>query len=104
LGASVDVVPVYRSVPDAAGANALRAALSAGEVDLVTLTSASSVQGYVEAAGPQFARRVGAVTIGPITSDAARRAGLDVLAEATPSTIAGLVTAVIGVAVATTVR
>ncbi len=104
LGASVDVVPVYRSVTDRAGADALRAALDAAEIELVTLTSASSVHGYVEAVGPALARRVGAVTIGPITSEAARRAGIDVRAEASPSTIAGLVTAVIGVAVAGTVR
>jgi uroporphyrinogen III methyltransferase/synthase len=104
LGASVDVVPIYRSLPDPDGADALRAALSAGAIDLVTLTSASSVHGYVEAAGPTLARRAGAVTIGPITSDAARRAGLDVLAEAAPSTIAGLVAAVIGVAPAAAVR
>lgn len=94
LGARVDVVAAYRSVQDGRGAAEVRTALEAGRVDLVTLTSASSVRGYVEAVGAEAARRAPAASIGPVTSEAARAAGIEVVAEATTSTIAGLVLAV----------
>jgi uroporphyrinogen III methyltransferase/synthase len=94
LGARVDVVAAYRSVRDGRGAEAVRAALEEGRIDLVTLTSASSVRGYVDAVGAGPARRAPAASIGPVTTDEARRAGLDVVAEARRSTIDGLVEAV----------
>jgi uroporphyrinogen III methyltransferase/synthase len=94
LGASVDAVPIYRSVPDVADADALRARIADGQVDVVTFTSASAVSAFVEAVGADVAGMVGSVSIGPITSDAARKARLRVLAEASPSTIDGLVDAV----------
>ena len=43
---------------------------------------------------PILARRAPAASIGPVTSQAARAAGLDVVVEATESTIAGLVNAI----------
>ena len=94
LGARVEVVAVYRSVRDGRGGELVRAELEAGRVDLVTLTSASSVRGYVESVGASAARRAPAASIGPVTSAAAREAGLEVVAEARVSTIAGLVEAV----------
>jgi uroporphyrinogen III methyltransferase / synthase len=94
LGARVDVVAAYRSVRDGRGAGTVRAALEEGRVDLVTLTSASSVRGYVEAVGAEAARRAPAASIGPVTTEEARRAGLDVVTEASRSTIDGLVEAV----------
>jgi len=94
LGAVVDVVPIYRSVMDAAGSAELRARLDAGDVDLVTFTSASGVEAFVVAVGEAAARRAPAASIGPITSEAARRAGLDVIVEAEQSTMAGLVSAI----------
>jgi uroporphyrinogen III methyltransferase / synthase len=95
LGAVVDVIPVYRSVFDGTDAAALCARLAAGELDLVTVTSASAVRGYLEAAGPELVGRVGAISIGPITSEAARAAGIPIIAEADPSTIGGLVAAIL---------
>jgi uroporphyrinogen III methyltransferase/synthase len=94
LGAVVDRVVLYRSTPDGEGAVALRERLEAGDVDLVTFTSASSVNGFVDAVGEDAARRAPAATIGPITSTAARERGLDVRIEAEQSTIGGLVEAV----------
>jgi uroporphyrinogen III methyltransferase/synthase len=95
LGATVDVVPIYRSVADEQGAVALRAAVSSGAVDLVTLASASAVRAYVDAVGSGLAARVAAVSIGPVTSDAARAAGIPVAAEAGESTMSGLADAVV---------
>lgn len=97
LGATVTLLPVYRSVPQPEGGENLRAALEHGDVDLVTLTSASAVAGLVDAVGADAATRAPAASIGPITSDAARTAGLDVTVEAKESTIDGLVDAIVAV-------
>lgn len=98
LGADVEVVHAYRSVPDAAAAAPLRAALDGGEADLVTFTSASTVRGFVEAVGAERAARVPAVCIGPATGTAARAAGLDVRGEAAEATMDALVQAVLELA------
>ena len=95
IGARVDVVPAYRSVPEAEASAALRHAVERGEAQLATFTSASTVSGYVAALGPELARRLPAVSIGPITSDAARAAGIHVVGEAEESTMDGVVEAVI---------
>ena len=94
LGAMVEVVPVYRSVPDAAAAEPLRRSIAAGEVDVVTLTSASTVHAFVEAVGEELAHTVPVASIGPVTSDAARAAGLDVQVEAEQATMEALAAAV----------
>ena len=95
LGATVDVLPIYRSVFDGRGADALCAQIAAGGLDLVTVTSASAVRGYLEAVGPELAGRVDAAAIGPITSAAARAAGIPVVAEAETATIDGLTAAIL---------
>jgi len=95
LGATVEEVPLYRSTADRAAAEPLREAVEAGEVDLVTLTSASTVRAFVEAVGAAAARRVPVASIGPVTSDAARAAGLDVVVEAGQATMDGLVSAIV---------
>jgi uroporphyrinogen III methyltransferase/synthase len=94
LGAVVDHVVAYRSVPDGAGAEQLRQRLLDDGADLVTFTSASSVNAFVAAVGTDAAKRVPAASIGPITSEEARAQGLDVVVEATESTMAGLVDAI----------
>lgn len=67
-------------------------ALRDGRVDAVTFTSPSTVEGFVRLAdGP----RPPAVCIGPVTARAARRAGLEVAAEASPHTEEGLVDALV---------
>jgi uroporphyrinogen III methyltransferase/synthase len=95
LGATVDHVAIYRSVPDGTGAARLRERLLDGDADLVSFTSASAVNAFVAAVGDDAARRVPTASIGPITSAAARDAGLDVDVEATESTIPGLVAAIV---------
>ncbi len=91
LGATVNRITLYRSVPDGDGASQLRERLARGDADLVTFTSASSVRAFVEAVGVDVAARTPAASIGPITTDAARKAGVDVIIEASRSTIDGLV-------------
>jgi len=94
LGATVDHIVAYRSVPDGSGAAELRRHLLDDRADLVTFTSASSVNAFVASVGADAARRVPAASIGPITSDAARAAGLEIVVEASESTMAGLVDAI----------
>lgn len=95
LGARVDVVALYESVPDAAGAAAMRERLLHGGVDVVTFTAASAARAFVGAVGADAAARARLVSIGPVTSDAVRAAGLKVSTEAESATIDGLVRAVV---------
>lgn len=95
-GATVRVLPVYETVPDAAGAEGVAERIRAGEVDLVTFTSASTVRNFVDAIGSELAKQVPAAVIGPITAETARAAGLPIAVEAAEHTIAGLVEAVVG--------
>ncbi len=86
----VDEAVAYRTVarhPDAAAAEAIRTA------DAVTVTSPSTVDGLVAAVGVDgLPEQV--VSIGPVTSEAVRRHGLEPAAEADPHTVAGVVEAV----------
>ena len=93
LGCEVEVVLVYRSVNDGVGGAPLLAALSEGSVDAVTFASASAVRGYVDAVGAALARSVPAISIGPVTSDAVRAAGLRLGAEAAEASVTALVDA-----------
>jgi uroporphyrinogen-III synthase len=94
-GCRVDVVPVYRTASDGAGSGVLREALSTGRVDAVTFASASAVRGFVEAVGAELARRAPAVSIGPVTSDAVRAAGITLAVEASDASIDGLADATV---------
>ena len=91
-GWSPERVDAYRTrMPKSLPAEA-RAALGAGEVDAVTFTSASTVQGFVGALGAvRGLPKV--VCIGPVTAKAAREHGLPVTAVARPHTVEGLVAA-----------
>ncbi len=94
LGATVNVVPVYASVPDVEGSREIRAAVASDSIDVVTLASASAARAYADAVGSELVGRVPGVSIGPVTTEAARGAGIPVAGEAAVSTIAGLVEAV----------
>lgn len=90
-GAEVDVVALYETVREAPDLAAIEAAQAA---DYVTFTSSSTVRNLTEALGDRFpAARV--VSIGPITSEAARAAGLEVAAEAERHDVDGLVAALL---------
>jgi uroporphyrinogen-III synthase len=82
---------LVRSLPSRVGD-----ALLAGEIDVVTFTSVSTVQGFLAAAATilsSAARPPVVVCIGPVTAEAARAAGLTVAGVAQPHTIEGLVKA-----------
>jgi uroporphyrinogen III methyltransferase / synthase len=87
-GAEVDVVALYETVREEPSPEAVEAAQSA---DYVTFTSSSTVRNLTEALGDRFPRGARIVSIGPITSEAARDAGLGVHVEAERHDVDGLV-------------
>jgi len=97
-GARVDVAALYDTVvePLAVGD---RAALA--DADYVTFTSASTVANLLDSLGDDTAALAGAraITIGPITSAAARERGIDVTAEAARHDVDGLLEALLADAI-----
>ncbi|MDE3166094.1 MAG: uroporphyrinogen-III C-methyltransferase [Acidobacteriota bacterium] len=94
-GARVDVVEAYRTVAPESLAQRIREVF-AQRVDLITFTSSSTVQNFVDAAGVDALRGVAAASIGPITSGTARSLGIEIAVEANPYTVDGLVRAIAG--------
>ncbi len=91
-GAEVDVVAVYETVREEPEEAAVAAAETA---DYVTFTSSSTVRNLVEAVGHRFPASARIVSIGPVTSEAAAEAGLEVHVEAERHDIDGLVDALV---------
>jgi len=91
LGWDVDVVDVYRTRPVPVG-DEVRAACAAA--DVVTFTSSSTVDRYVEALGTEHVPPVVAC-IGPVTADTARAHGLAVDVVADEHSVPGLVVALV---------
>ena len=94
LGATVDRIDAYESVSTDEDVAEVQQALRDGVVHAVTLTASSAVEAWVVAMG-SLHNVADAVSIGPITTQAAHAAGLRVTAEAMPSTVDGLVAAVV---------
>jgi uroporphyrinogen III methyltransferase/synthase len=91
-GAEVDVVALYETVREEPGPEEVEASQNAG---YVTFTSSSTVRNLTEALGDRFPAGARVVSIGPITSEAAREAGLEVAVEAERHDIDGLVEALL---------
>ncbi len=91
-GAEVDVVALYETVREEPSAEAVEAAQSA---DYVTFTSSSTVRNLTHALGDRFPSAARIVSIGPVTSEAAKDAGLEVHAEAKRHDVDGLVAALL---------
>jgi uroporphyrinogen III methyltransferase/synthase len=91
-GAEVEVVALYETVREQPDPEQVSAAQSA---DYVTFTSSSTVTNLSEALGESFPADARVVSIGPITSEAARAAGLRVDVEAERHDIDGLIAALL---------
>ena len=91
-GAEVDVVPLYATVREAPDEAEIEAALDA---DYLTFTSSSTVRNLVGVLGDRLPRSARVVSIGPVTSEAAREAGLEVAVEAERHDVDGLVAALL---------
>lgn len=96
-GHTVDVVAAYetrRASPE--DAEKIKASLARGEIDFVTVTSASTVEHLVALLGPGAASllaKTRLASIGPVTTEAARALGLEVRVTASPHTAGALVSA-----------
>ncbi|HEX4668977.1 MAG TPA: uroporphyrinogen-III C-methyltransferase [Solirubrobacterales bacterium] len=91
-GAEVDVVSLYETVREQPDAEAIEAAQNA---DYVTFTSSSTVTNLTAALGDRFPAGARIVSIGPVTSDSARAAGLSVDVEAEQHDVDGLLAALL---------
>ena len=91
-GAEVDVIALYETVREDPDPEAVEAAQAA---DYVTFTSSSTVRNLIEALGDRFPADARVVSSGPITSDAARAAGLEVQVEADRHDVDGLLEALL---------
>ena len=92
-GAEVDAVALYETVREQPEPAAIEAARDA---DYVTFTSASTVRNLSEALGGELPAGARVVSIGPITSAAAREAGIEVAVEASRHDVDGLIEALLG--------
>ncbi len=92
-GAEVDVLPVYRTVRASPKQRDLAAAM---EADWFTFTSASTVRNLAEALPDGLPDGARVISIGPVTSEAAREAGFEIAAEAKRHDLDGLLEALIG--------
>ncbi|MGH2411001.1 MAG: uroporphyrinogen-III synthase, partial [Chloroflexota bacterium] len=98
-GARVEQYVAYRTVPGDEDAPALRRALAAGAVDIVTFTSSSTVRNLCQALGddvPSLLSGLVVACIGPVTAETARECGLAPAIVAEEHTIDGLVAAIRG--------
>jgi len=91
-GAEVDVIALYETVCETPSEEAVEAAQAA---DYVTFTSSSTVRNLTEALGDRFPAKARIVSIGPVTSDSAREAGLSVDVEAERHDVEGLLAALL---------
>ena len=91
-GAEVDVIPLYETVREQPDESEIE---RAQEADYVTFTSSSTVTNLVEALGDRFPKNARLISIGPVTSETARAAGLQVAVEAERHDIDGLLDALL---------
>lgn len=97
MGAEVNVVPVYRTLNGDTDGEILKTKLNAGEIDLVTFTSSSTVTNLLDLLGPQGVKclhNAKIACIGPITAGTCLEHGItpDVIAE--EYTIHGMIEAI----------
>lgn len=97
-GATVDIVPVYRTVPDGRGLSAVKRRLLTGAVDCVTFTASSTVTNLLHRFSLAQRRRIftrtKAASIGPVTSATLRAHGVRPAIEAKHATIESLAAAI----------
>ena len=100
MGAELDVVEVYRTVKPVGGSKRLRKLLEEGEMDVITFTSSSTVNHFVELLKEENLKAclkgVVIACIGPVAAQTAKSWGMKVEIEAEEYTIPGLTQAIAG--------
>ncbi len=96
LGAEVHEIAIYHTVPATETITQAKQMLLAGEIDVITFTSSSTVTNLVAAFSGESPtiNSTKIACIGPKTAETAARAGLKVAIMAKEQTIPGLVTAI----------
>ena len=99
-GATVDVIPIYETVLDAAEAESLRQMLQNNELDALTFTSSSTVRNFAQAITSGNLAELSALigvtlvaAIGPVTADTLRELGITPQVVAQEHTLPGLLLA-----------
>lgn len=99
MGAKVDVAQAYRTIKPKGGTARLRRVLKNKEVDVITFTSSSTVNHFVDLLKKEDLKKLlkGVVIacIGPVTARTARKAGLKVHIQPKEYTIPALTQAII---------
>jgi uroporphyrinogen III methyltransferase/synthase len=97
-GGEVDEVAAYQTVPASSDdVRRIREMLEAGEIDVLTFTSSSTVRNFVKAMGavPHLPSGTVVACIGPVTAQTATELGLPVDVSASEHTIEGLLSALL---------
>jgi uroporphyrinogen III methyltransferase/synthase len=97
LGASVDGIALYRTVPPPESPNGAMKMLLDGEIDITTFTSSSTVKHLVSMLGAEWEaiNKTRVACIGPVTAATASELGVRVDVTASEHTIPGLVRALV---------
>ncbi len=98
MGARVDIVEAYRTIKPRGSTERLRRLLSEQEVDLLTFTSSSTVNHFVDLVGKEnlekFLKGVLIACIGPVTAQTARGWGMKVTIQPKHYTVPSLTRAI----------
>ncbi len=95
-GAIVDLIPVYDTLVPEGTAETLGELLQGAKIDLITFTSSSTVQNFVQAAGPEVdLSEFRYAAIGPITAATAKEFGLSIVVLPPEWTVPALTQAII---------
>ncbi|MRR16626.1 MAG: uroporphyrinogen-III C-methyltransferase [Deltaproteobacteria bacterium] len=92
-GAAVEVVTAYQTVNSGRKKEELAEKIAAGDVDVVTFTSSSTVTNFIDIMGKDYALppHVRIACIGPVTAATAKKAGFKVDIQQDKYTMEGLV-------------
>lgn len=92
-GAEVDVVTTYQTVNSGRKKEELAKLIDAGDVDVITFTSSSTVNNFVEIMGADYAlpSSIQIACIGPVTAATAKKSGFKIDIEQEEYTMEGLV-------------
>ena len=91
FGAEVTIAKVYKTIPDTENSAEIKNKILAGEADLVTFTSSSTVENFVAAVGEEILQKIKTAAIGTITAETLKKFGVTADIVAKKFTIGGLV-------------
>ncbi len=96
-GAEVDVVTAYRTINSGRKKEELTALIEAGEVDVITFTSSSTVTNFIEIMGADYVLppQIKIACIGPVTAGVAKKASFRIDITQEEYTMNGLVQSLI---------